>query len=418
MGVFGLSQDPDIRFIRVNIAERTTAMKKFISLMLAAILAVSAFSFASAKSVPEDTRAGFGMSIAGFSTTDLEGNPVNSSILDNADIHFINYWATWCGPCVNEMPHINQLFQLSQNDPNYSVQVLGVISESNGCTPASALAFLKQRGYEWVNLRKDDVLNSIFSTCPYVPQTLIVTRDGRILDHIVGSFPSYNMLKEYVDMWIDALDHLNETCTVTFKNAANNEVLATLEVPYAGVIEMPQAPAIEGHSFAGWQIDPDNNSYQMDDNILVTYYDPYYLLAMGDCTIYGTYNVQRFLVRFYDSITNQIISQSMVDYGQAATAPNPPEHEGYTFIGWDQDFSFVTGNMSVYTVYEQGTSPFVPGDMDSNGSVSTADAITILRMAMGLQNVTDANLPVADMSNNGSVGMEDAIMALRTALGL
>ncbi|MBR5949085.1 MAG: InlB B-repeat-containing protein [Clostridia bacterium] len=394
-------------------------MKKFISLMLAAILAVSAFSFASAKTVPEDTRAGFGMSIMGFSTTDLEGNPADSSLLDNAEIHFINYWATWCGPCVNEMPHINQLYQYTLDNPDYGVQVLGVISESNGCTPQTALAFLKQRGYDWLNMRKDNVLGAVFNTCPYVPQTLIVTREGRVLDHIVGSFPSYAMLKEYVDMWLDAYhNHMDETCTVTFKNLANDEVLATIEVPFGGVIEMPEAPAIEGYTFNGWQIDPESNTYDLDENILATYYDPYYLLAMGDCTIYGTYNVQRFLVRFYDSITNNLIGQSMVDYGQAATAPNPPEHEGYVFIGWDQDFSFVTGNMNVYTVYQQGTSPFVPGDMDGNGMVSTADAITILHMAMGLQEITDANLPVADMSGNGSVGMEDAIMALRTALGL
>lgn len=393
-------------------------MKKFISLVLAALLAVSAFSFAAAKTVPENTRAGFGMSIAGFSTTDLEGNPVDSSLLENAEIHFINYWATWCGPCVSEMPHIDQLYQYTLEHPEYGVQVLGVIAESNGCTPETALQFLKQHGYDWLNMRKDNVLNSVFSTCPYVPQTLIVTRDGRILDHIVGSFPNYNTLKGYVDMWIDALDHIGEPCTVTFKNAANDEVLATLEVPFGGVIEMPAAPAIEGYNFNGWQTNPESTSYELDENILATHYDPYYLLAMGDCTIYGTYTLQKFLVRFYDSITNSLISQTMVDYGQAATAPNPPEHDGYTFVGWDKDFSHVTGNLSVYTVYEENEPSFVPGDMDGNGTVSTSDAITVLRMVLDLMDVTDANLPIADMSGNGAIGMDDAIMALRAALGL
>ncbi len=391
-------------------------MKKFISLMLAALLAVSAFSFAAAK--PEDaTRAGFGMSIANFSTTDLEGNPVDGSILDNADITFFNYWATWCGPCVNEMPHINQLYQYSLDNPDYGVQVVAAISESNGCTPQSALAFLNQRDYKWLNMRLDGVLRSVFSTSGYIPQTLIVDRNGVVLDHIVGSFPSYNMLKDYVDMWLDVVrNHQGENCTITFKNKANDEVLTTLEVPYGGLITMPEGPAIEGYTFNGWEINPDNPNHQIDENILVTHYDPYYYIAMGDATVYGSYNIQRFLVRFYDSITNTIITQGMVDYGTAATAPEAPEHEGYTFVGWDQDFSFVTGNMNIYTVYEQAS--FVPGDVDNSGSVTTSDAITILRMAMGLAGVDGAVLPIADMSGNGSVGMEDAILALRTALGL
>ena len=167
------------------------------------------------------------------------------------------------------------------NNPDYGVQVLGVISETNGCTPSSALAFLRQRGYEWLNMRKDSVLGSVFNTCEYVPQTLIVIRDGRVLDHCVGSFPNYNTLKEYVDMWIGALAHLNETCTVTFKNAANDAVLATLHVPFGGVIILPDAPQITGYTFTGWQVDPDNSSYVIDSNILVTHYDPCYLLAMG-----------------------------------------------------------------------------------------------------------------------------------------
>lgn len=60
----------------------------------------------------------------------------------------------------------------------------------------------------------------------------------------------------------------------------------------------------------------------------------------------------------------------------------------------------------------------LPGDIDSNGSVSTADAITTLRLAMQLLDGSGMNTDAADMDGNGSITLADAIIILRTAMGL
>ena len=47
-----------------------------------------------------------------------------------------------------------------------------------------------------------------------------------------------------------------------------------------------------------------------------------------------------------------VLARVAVAAGEAATAPADPVREGYTFIGWDKDFSFVTSNLDVYAQYE------------------------------------------------------------------
>jgi len=49
--------------------------------------------------------------------TDLKGNIVNFAGFKNKVI-FINFWATWCGPCVGEMPEIQQFYDNFKNNEN------------------------------------------------------------------------------------------------------------------------------------------------------------------------------------------------------------------------------------------------------------------------------------------------------------
>lgn len=61
---------------------------------------------------------------------------------------------------------------------------------------------------------------------------------------------------------------------------------------------------------------------------------------------------------------------------------------------------------------------FTPGDIDGNGSVSVADAISTLRLSMGISDGSGLNTDAADMDGNGSVTLADAIIILRMAMGL
>ena len=52
-----------------------------------------------------------------------------------------------------------------------------------------------------------------------------------------------------------------------------------------------------------------------------------------------------------------VLKTETVAAGKSATAPVAPTREGYTFIGWDKDFSNVTGNLTVTAQYEQDNMP-------------------------------------------------------------
>ena len=65
---------------------------------------------------------------------------------------------------------------------------------------------------------------------------------------------------------------------------------------------------------------------------------------------------------------------------------------------------------------EEEANAITPGDVDNDGSVAIGDAVTVMRMAMGL--VEQSNIDAADINSNGSVDVGDAVQILRMAMGL
>ena len=67
----------------------------------------------------------------------------------------------------------------------------------------------------------------------------------------------------------------------------------------------------------------------------------------------ATFQISTYTVTFKDWDNTVLKTQTNVTYGTAAAAPpNPTRTGGYNFVGWDKDFSFVTGNLTVKALYE------------------------------------------------------------------
>ena len=125
---------------------------------------------------------------------------------------------------------------------------------------------------------------------------------------------------------------------------------------------------------------------------------------------------QTYTVSFYDSITGELIAAVEVEEGGAAEAPAAPEHEGYTFTGWDADFSNVTADMDVYAVYEQNPAGLI-GDVDLNGTLTMADVALLYQIVLGQADVTAEAMANADVDGNGNVAMGDVAALYQIVLG-
>ena len=177
-----------------------------------------------------------------------------------------------------------------------------------------------------------------------------------------------------------------EMHTVTFKDW-DGTVLKTQEVQHGGDAEAPADPTRVGYTFTGW--------------------DKAFTNIMADLVVTAQYSINTYTVTFKDW-DGTVLKTQEVQYGGDAEAPADPTRTGYTFTGWDKAFTNITADLVVTAQYE------MLGDVDGDGNVSMADALTILRMAMDILPVE--NQHIADVDGDGFITSMDALLALRFAM--
>jgi thiol-disulfide isomerase/thioredoxin len=102
---------------------------------------------------------------------DLEGRSVENAIPDDKYI-LINFWATWCKPCLREMPALQEL-QRSLKDEN--IEFLFVSNEE----PGHVSDFLKNRALNIDSYIMRDAVETF--ELMYLPTTYIISPEGEIL---------------------------------------------------------------------------------------------------------------------------------------------------------------------------------------------------------------------------------------------
>ncbi len=124
------------------------------------------------------------------------------------------------------------------------------------------------------------------------------------------------------------------TYTITFDTAGGSEI-APITQDYGTVITAPEAPTREGYTFIGW--DKEFPTTMPAENMTVT----------------AQWEINQYTITF-DTNGGSEIAPITQDYGTVITAPEAPEREGYTFIGWDKAIptTMPAENMTVTAQWE------------------------------------------------------------------
>lgn len=114
----------------------------------------------------------------GWSVRTLDDQPVEMARF-KGKVVFLNFWATWCGPCVAEMAGIQRLWEITKDD---GVAFVVVSNER----PAEIAGFLRKRDLTLPVYRIDGEPPAAFRTAG-IPATFVLGADGRILLKHVGA---------------------------------------------------------------------------------------------------------------------------------------------------------------------------------------------------------------------------------------
>lgn len=136
-----------------------------------------------------DSASGDGLVKISFAGQDLEGNPVSSQILASSKLTMVNVWATYCNPCLREMPDLGAL--AGEYAPE-EFQILGIISDveegSDQKMKDLASELVEKTGAAYTHLLLNESLYyALLTDVSAVPTTFFFDQEGNLLKTLVGS---------------------------------------------------------------------------------------------------------------------------------------------------------------------------------------------------------------------------------------
>ncbi len=124
-----------------------------------------------------------------FTAEDLDGNEVTQEIFAEKKLTMVNIWATFCGPCLREMPDLGDL-AVEYEDRDF--QIVGIALdtlERDGSISQSqvetAREIVEETGADYLHLLpSEDLISAYLQSVTTVPETFFVDSEGKLVGSV------------------------------------------------------------------------------------------------------------------------------------------------------------------------------------------------------------------------------------------
>lgn len=139
-----------------------------------------------------------------FEARTLDGTSVSADLFSQSRITMVNVWATYCGPCLSEMPGLGEL--AGAYDPD-DFQLIGIVSDVTEDAGENALQYasdlVSETGADYPHLLLNESVSlALLTDVSAVPTTFFINQDGQILDTVIGAMDK-SAWEEKIDAFLE-----------------------------------------------------------------------------------------------------------------------------------------------------------------------------------------------------------------------
>lgn len=153
-----------------------------------------------------------GRSVGAFTAQDIYGNAYTQEIFQDYDLTMVNVFTTWCSPCVEEIPDLEELHR---QVADWGVNVVGIVldglnekGEIDQDALEKARRLAEQTGAAYPFLLPDETgMNGLLTDIEAFPETFFVDKDGNVVG---GTYIGSGSLEDWLSVVEQELANLQE----------------------------------------------------------------------------------------------------------------------------------------------------------------------------------------------------------------
>ncbi len=136
--------------------------------------------------LPSASPTAVGQPAPDFALADLDGNPVSLADLRGRPV-IVNFWASWCAPCVEEFPLLRDAAARHADD---GLAVVGIVWDDRS---EAARSFMERHGGTWPAAMDPGGAVALAYGVYGPPETYFIGRDGNIVARQIGQFTAASL---------------------------------------------------------------------------------------------------------------------------------------------------------------------------------------------------------------------------------